>query len=89
MPKLTLEHIALTSKRKMKVNLATQVLSKSVAVALRESGKEEVTETAQFCEMMNSFFDITNVRSKTEHVRKRNEFIKPYRSADDERLVWL
>ena len=73
----------------MKVKLATQVLSKSVAVALRESGKEEVTGTAQFCEMMNSFFDITNVRSKTEHVRKRNEFIKPYRSADDERLVWL
>ena len=89
LPKLTLEHIALTSYSKMKVKLATQVLSKSVAVALRESGKEEVTGTAQFCEMMNSFFDITNVRSKTEHVRKRNEFIKPYRSADDERLVWL
>ena len=89
LPKLTLEHIALTLYSKMKVKLATQVLSKSVAVALTESGKEEVTGTAQFCEMMNSFFDITNVRSKTEHVRKRNEFIKSYRSADDERLVWL
>ena len=72
----------------MKVKLATQVLSKSVAIALRESGREEVTGTAKFFEM-NSFFDITNVRSKTEHVKKRNEFIKPYKSADDERLVWL
>ncbi len=87
--KLTLDHIVLTSYSKMKVKLATQVLSKSVMIALQESKKEEVLETAKFCGMMNDFFDCTNVRSLTEHTSKRNTFIKPYTSADDERLSWL
>ena len=39
--------------------------------------------------MMNDFFDCTNVRSKTEHIRKRNQFIKPYTSGNDERFTWL
>ena len=73
----------------MKVKLATQVLSRSVAIALEESGNEEVLGTAQFCRMMNDFFDCTNVRSLTEHVRRRNQFIKPYTAQDDERFVWL
>ena len=42
LPKLTLEHIVLTSFSKMKVKLATQVLSQSVALALQESGNNEV-----------------------------------------------
>ena len=71
----------------MKVKLATKVLSRSVAIALEESGDKEVLGTAQFCQMMNYFFDCTNVRSLTEHVR-RNHFIKPY-TQDDERFVWL
>ena len=72
----------------MKVKLAVHVLSKSVAIALRETGKEDVTGTAEFCEMMNGFYDCTNVRSPTEHVRKKNAFTKPYESAEDERLTW-
>jgi hypothetical protein len=35
----------------MKVKLAVQVLSKSVAIALRETGREDVVGTAEFCEM--------------------------------------
>ena len=89
LPKLSLDHIVLTSYSKMKVKLATQILSRSVAIALTESGKEEVAGTAQFCQMMNDFFDCTNVRSLTEHVSKRNNFIKPYESQDDERFSWL
>jgi hypothetical protein len=89
LPKLTLDHIVLTSYSKMKVKLATQVLSKSVAIALEESGDEEVLGTAKFCRMMNDFFDCTNVRSTTEYVRKRNDLIKPYSSCDDSRLTWL
>ncbi|XP_028413907.1 uncharacterized protein LOC114536754 [Dendronephthya gigantea] len=65
LPKLSLDHIVLTSYSKMKVKLATQVLSRSVAIALEESGKEDVTGTAQFCRMMNDFFDCTNVRFLT------------------------
>ena len=60
-----------------------------MAIALQESDKEEVLGTARFCEMMNSFFDCTNVRSKDEHWRKRNEFIKSYTSCDDERFTGL
>ena len=69
LPKLTMDHIVLTSYSKMKVKLATQVLSWSVAISLEESGNEEVLGTAKFCMMMNDFFDCTNVRAPTEHVR--------------------
>ena len=89
LPKLTLDHIMLTSYSKMKVKLATQVLSRSVAIALRESDNEEVCGTAMFCQMLNDFFDCTNVRSTTEYNRKKNMMIKPYSSCDDERLTWL
>ena len=89
LPKLSLDRIVLTSYSKMNVKLATQVLSRSVAIALTKSGKEEVAGTAQFCQMMNDFCDCTNVRSLTEHVSKRNHFIKPYESQDDERFSWL
>ena len=78
LPKLTLDHIMLTSYSKMKVKLATQVLSRSVAIALRESDNEEVCGTAMFCQMLNDFFDCTNVRSTTEYNRKKNMMIKPY-----------
>ena len=71
LPKLSLDHISLTPYSKMKVNLAVQVLSKSVAIALRETGQEDVKATAEFCEMMNGFFDCTNVRSLNEHIRKK------------------
>ena len=72
-----------------KVKLATQVLSKSVAIALEEAENDEVLGTAEFCRMMNDFFDCTNVRSLTEHEKKRNPLIKPYSSQDDERFSWL
>ena len=66
-----------------KVKLATQVLSKSIMISLQESGNEEVLGTANFCGMMN------DVRSRTEHIRRKNHFIKPYTSTDDERFSWL
>jgi hypothetical protein len=60
-----------------------------VAIVLQESDIEEVLGTALFCQMMNYFFDCTNVRLKDEHSRKRNELIKPYTSCDDERFTRL
>ena len=54
LPKLTPDHINLNSFSKMKVNLAVQVLSKTVALALRRHfASGEADETAKFCEMMN------------------------------------
>ncbi len=89
LPKLTLEHIAFTSFTKMKVKLAVQVLCKSVAIFLRKTERDDVTGTAEFCDMINKLFDCTNVRPLTEHVRKMNSFIMPYESPKDERLTWL
>ena len=89
LPKLTLEHINLTSFAKMKVNLAVQVLSKSMAEALKRSMPPEVSETAQFCELMNNFFDCCNVRSINEQPRKQNQMLAPYKSCNDERFTWL
>ena len=39
--------------------------------------------------MINNFFDFLNVRSTTEAVKKRNNFLQPYSYVDDQRLQWL
>lgn len=64
--------------------LSNLVLSHSVAV--EERGDGEVVGTAEFCKMMNDFFDCAYVGSLTEHARKRNNFIKQYRG--DDWFVW-
>lgn len=90
LPKLTIEHIYLTPYAKMKVNLAVQVLSKSMAKALRRTLPiDEIAETARFCEIMNDFFDCCNVRSLEEHTKKKNVLLAPYRIANDPRFTWL
>ena len=74
----------------MRVNLAVQVLSKSMAEALRRSMPlDEVSETAHFCQLMNDFFDCCNVRSTHEHQRKQNKLLAPYENCDDPRFMWL
>ena len=89
MPKLTQDHIHLSSYSKMTVKFAVQVLSKTVATVLRMTGKESIMETAKFCEMMDSFFDCLNVRSIEEAKRKRKPFLLPYESVNDPRFDWL
>ncbi len=71
------------------MKLATQVLSTSVAIALEESGDADVLATAKFCKMMNDFFDCTNVRSITEHVSKRNQFIRLYTSQPSNLVITI
>lgn len=56
LPKLTYDHIHLSSYSVMRVNLAAQVLSASVAAVLKEFGPPEAVETAKLCEMMDAFF---------------------------------
>ena len=90
LPKLTADHINLKSLLKMKVSYAVQVLSNTVSEALHHhypSG--EADETAKFCKMMNGFFDCANVRSTTESLRKRNDFLASYQHTNDERFKWL
>ena len=71
----------------MRVNLAAQVLTASMAAVLRSFGPVEVAATATYCEMIDGFFDCLNVRSTTEHQRRRKPFLAPYRDVHDNRYV--
>ena len=73
----------------MRVNLASQVLSESVGVCLKEFGPPEAQGTAEFCQWFDKFFDCFNVRNTVEHIRKRKEFLAPYQSPHDKRFKWL
>lgn len=89
LPKLTYEHINLNSYSVMRVNLAAQVLSASVSAVLKSFGPPESHGTAKLCEMVDKFFDCLNVRSLSEHQRKRKPFLALYSRHDDERFQWL
>ena len=69
-----------------KMELAVQVLNRTISTCVFESGDQQVVGTAIFCQMINDFFYCTNVRSTTEYQFKKNKQVKPY-SADDERFV--
>ena len=68
----------------VRVNLAAQVLSASVAAVLKEFGSFEAVEATRLYEMMGAFFDCLNVRSTTGYQKKRKPFLAPYRSDDDD-----
>lgn len=87
--KLTRAHIDLTSFSRMKVSLANQVLSASVANALEKEYGEEVAETVKFIRHMNRFFDCLNTRNLYEGRNKLNEDLQPYISQDDPRFDYL
>jgi hypothetical protein len=88
-PKLTRKHVDLNAFSYMKVSLAAQIFSDSVAYALEDLYGEEITETVSFIKIMNKFFDILNVRSLVEGRNKRNSNLNPFTSTSDERLSWL
>ena len=70
-PKVTLDHIKLSSFGKMNVSLAIQVFSKSMANTLRFFHPDgQADELARFTEMVTNFFDMANTRSTTEHKHK-------------------
>eukprot|EP00731_Ephydatia_muelleri_P032664 Em0024g208a len=84
---LKFEHIHLTSYSKMRVDLAAQVLSNSVA-------KELLCLLAKrhriyFAEIFDRFFDCLNSSSLSAGKRSRNPFRSPYRSGTDWKLKWL
>ena len=89
LPRLTNDHINLNSYSVMRVNLAAQVLSHTMASVLRLYGNANSAATAQLCEMMDKFFDCANVRSTTEGERNLKPFLKPYTDINDERFEFL
>eukprot|EP00794_Sanderia_malayensis_P001918 gene1918-2175_t len=88
-PKLTKEHIELSSYSIMNVRLAAQALSGTTAIILKEYYGDDTSGTAEFCHRMDRFFDMLNIRSTKEHLLKRKESMKPFVSCDDERFSWL
>lgn len=88
-PKFTRGHNDLTAYSCMKVSLAVQILSGTVANALEEFYGENVSETVHFIRTFNKFFDCLNVRNLLEGKNKRNPDLNPYRNVNDPRLAWL
>ena len=89
LPRITTDHIELNSYSLMKVNLAAQVLSQSVAETLKNFGPPDALATADFCQMMDKFFDCFNVCNLSEGERRHKESIVPYTRSDDIRFTWL
>ena len=89
LPKITQQHIQLTPYSVMTVKYATQVLSKTVAVALSTFGADDTKETATFCTLMDSWFDCFNTRNLEEANRKRKPFLQPYRHSSERKCLFL
>ena len=69
MPKLNTAHFELTDQTRMKVKLATQVLSNSVNSRIRTfvdlgQMEEEALQTASFVKELNDMFDLLNIHEK-------------------------
>ena len=88
LPKLTSDHFNLTRYSVMRVHLAAQVLSDTVAVCFDKFGSSGASATAKFCSMMDKFFDCLNVRNTTEHVFKTKPLLMPNSDIDDPRFTW-
>ncbi len=73
----------------MRVNLAAQVMSHSVASIMKAYSRQESFETAKFIALVDCFFDCMNSRSLNEAERKRKPFLAPYKSLNDPRFEFL
>ena len=83
------EHINISPQLRMRVRLAAQVLSKSMAEAIRARNNDEMLETAQFCDHMNIWFDCLNGRNFKKGYKERNHNLHPYQNINDRRFAYL
>lgn len=66
LPKIKHDHAHLNSFLRVRVDLAAQVLSSSVANAFDFFGQQHMAGTKRFVSMMDKFFDCMNVKNCTE-----------------------
>lgn len=85
-PKLTRDHLYLDSYSRMRVRLAAQVFSATVANALELEYGDQFSETVKFIRLMNKFFDLINSKNLKEGQMKRNPNLNPYCDPVDIRL---
>ena len=81
LPKITYDHISLTPYSVMRVDLAAQILSSTMASVLSHHGGNELSGTSKYCDMIDKFFDCMSV---SEHIRKHKNKVAPYTATDDE-----
>ena len=89
LPKITSDHVKLTSYSVMRVKLAAQVLSSTMSSVLTQFDRPEASATAEYCKTFDRFFDCLSVRSLDEHLRKRKPLLAPFTSTGDNRLQFL
>ena len=89
LPKLSCEHIKLTPQSIMNVTLAAQLLSSTFSKTLTSYGPPESAGTANFCLLMDGFFDIMIIRYIQSHEFERKSFPAPFTSVNDDRFGWL
>ncbi|XP_071964864.1 uncharacterized protein [Antedon mediterranea] len=89
--KIKKEHLNLTPSLRMRVDLATQVLSTSMANAMESMDENTGTShssTIAFIRMVDKFFDCLNVRKLPSEDQDKPE-LEPYRTKVDWRFKWL
>ena len=89
LPKITYEHIKLTPYFVMNVKLAAQILSSTVSNVLLNYAPPEAAETAQLCSLMDTFFDILNIRDVNSHKFDLKPSLVPFSTINDPRFSWL
>uniref|UniRef100_A0A7M5VCI7 Transposable element P transposase n=1 Tax=Clytia hemisphaerica TaxID=252671 RepID=A0A7M5VCI7_9CNID len=87
--KLSNEHIHLSPRLRMRVNLAAQVLSNSVALALDKQNLQSTTSTRKYIRKMDRFFDCLNGWSLFIGQRRNKDDLKPYFEVTDKRFKFL
>ena len=87
LPRIKEEHIHLSPQLRMRVKLAAQVLSSTMANAMRMRSKPELSESAVFCETFDKWFDCLNGRC----LKASKPDLRPYyaNNVNDPRYQWL
>ena len=83
------EHIKLTSCSIVNMKLAAQILSSTVSNDLSNYASSHTLETAKFCLLMNTFFNIMNIRHVNSHKFDLKPSLMPFSLINDPRLSWL
>ena len=84
--KLNAQNVFLNSYTAMKVNLAAQVMSRTVAMDILLRKWPNTSSVVKFIIMVNDFFDMLNGNSTTDAKRAANENLAAYESLQDPRI---
>ena len=73
----------------MRVSLAAQVMSSTVASAIEHVHGNSARSTVEFIRNINKWFDIMNVKNLYSGKKTRNSNLDPFTDLNDPRLLWL